>query len=262
MHRVHIGVYHLGTRVMLPHAVELAAVLACGSCAFARRRSATSLFAIAEPWEGDVEILVVGRKRRPAGIDVARVAVLDPLDWGTKDGIPITSPSLTLLDFAAVATGDELERAIAEAYALRLVKEPELRDVLARHPYRAGVTALRAELDRVGGPVWTASKAERVMKELIRKAGLPMPQTNVCVAGFPADFFWQELRLIVEVDGYQYHGHRYAFERDHKRDQAHKTALYEVIRFTWRDLQNEPYRVVAVIALAIGARRVDLTRAA
>jgi very-short-patch-repair endonuclease len=96
------------------------------------------------------------------------------------------------------------------------------------------------------------------MKELLRKAELPMPQTQVRVAGYPADFLWPQYRLIVEVDGYQYHGHRYAFERDHKRDQAHKAALYEVIRFTWRDLQDEPYRVVAVIAVAIGARRQEL----
>ena len=161
-----------------------------------------------------------------------------------------------------MATGDELEGAIAEAYVRRLVNERKLREVLDRHPHRAGAVALRAELDRAGGPVWTASKAERVMKELLRKAGLPMPRTRVRVEGFVADFFWPELRLIVEVDGYQYHGHRYAFERDHKRDQAHKSALYEVIRFTWRDLQNEPYRVVAVIAVAIGARRQALTRAA
>lgn len=262
MHRLHIGVYHLGTRLMLPRAVELAAVLACGDGAFVRRRSATAIFEIAEPWSGEPEILVVGRNCRPAGIDVARVRELDPLDFGTFNGMPITSPALTLLDFAAVATSDELERAIAEAYVLKLVTESELRAVLERHPRRAGARALRVELDRVGGPLWTASKAERVLKALLRKAGLPMPQTRVWLEGFPADFFWPEFRLIVEVDGYQSHGHRYAFERDHKRDQAHKNALYEVIRFTWRDLQNEPYRVVATIAAAIGARRFELLRAA
>jgi very-short-patch-repair endonuclease len=73
------------------------------------------------------------------------------------------------------------------------------------------------------------------------------------VAGYPADFIWPELRLIVEVDGYQSHGTRYAFERDRRRDQAHKNAGYDVIRFTWRQLNEEPLRVIAVIAMAIGA---------
>ncbi len=263
LHLVHTGVYLVGTKLMLPAAWELAAVLACGESACARRRSAAWLLGIAAPCEGDVEVVVPGRNRRSRdGIAVERVAVLAHRDRGFMHGIPITSPARTLLDFAAIVTSAELERAIAEAYVLKLVTERELWAVLERNPGRAGARALRAELGRVGGPVWTASKAERVMKGLIRKAGLPMPRTRVRVAGFVADFFWPELRLIVEVDGYRYHGHRYAFERDHKRDQAHKTALYEVIRFTWRDLQNEPYRVVAVIATAIGARRQALTRAA
>jgi very-short-patch-repair endonuclease len=91
------------------------------------------------------------------------------------------------------------------------------------------------------------------MNELLRKADLPPARTRIRVAGYPADFIWPELRLIVEVDGYQSHGHRYAFERDRRRDQVHKSAGYDVIRFTWRQLTEEPFRVIAVIALAIGA---------
>ncbi|HWE33824.1 MAG TPA: DUF559 domain-containing protein [Solirubrobacteraceae bacterium] len=263
LHLVHTGVYLLGTNLMLPGAWELAAVLACGENACARRRSAAWLLGVADSWDGDVEVVVPGRNRRSReDIAVERVAVLTERDHGFICGIPVTSPARTLLDFAAVATAEELERAIAEGYAQRLVTERELRDALDRNQNRAGATALRAELDRAGGPLWTASKAERAMKALLRKAQLPMPETNVWVAGFPADFCWPELRLIVEVDGYRYHGHRYAFERDHKRDQAHKTAHYEVLRFTWRNLENEPYRVVAVIAMMMGAMGVDLTSAA
>ncbi len=252
MHRVHIGVYHLGTPLMLPGARELAAVLACGDGAVVRRRSAAALFGLTEPWEGEVEILVPGRNCRRAGIDVARIAALAEIDRGFQHGIPIAAPPLALLDFAAIATADELERAIAEAYALKLVTEEQLRDVIERHRRRPGAAALRAELDRVGGPMWTASMAERVMKELMRQADLPRPRTRVKVAGSTADFLWPEYRLIVEVDGYRYHGHRYSFERDRRRDQKHKTAGYEVFRFTWRQLENEPLRVIAVIAQAIG----------
>ncbi len=252
MHRVHIGVYHLGTPLMLPGARELAAVLACGDGAVVRRRSAAALFGLTEPWEGEVEILVPGRNCRRAGIDVARIAALAEIDRGFQHGIPIVAPPLALLDFAAIATADELERAIAEAYALKLVTEEQLRDVIERHRRRPGAAALRAELDRVGGPMWTASMAERVMKELMRQADLPMPRTRVKLAGFTADFLWAAYRLIVEVDGYRYHGHRYSFERDRRRDQKHKTAGYEVFRFTWRQLENEPLRVIAVIAQAIG----------
>ena len=69
--------------------------------------------------------------------------------------------------------------------------------------------------------------------------------------GFSADFCWPEQRLIVEVDGYPYHSHRAAFERDHRRDIAHKNAGYEVLRFTMRQLENEPIYVATVIACAL-----------
>ncbi len=234
-------------------------MLAYGGNALVRRRSALSLLGVIPRWPGPVEIALVGRRAdsRP-GIRAYAIANLPDVDRAACDGIPIVSPEIALLEFASVAVGDELEAAIAEAYSRRLVTERQLRDVLERHPHRAGTAALRAELDRTGGPLWTASKAERVMKALLRKAKLPMPQTGVWVAGYPADFLWPQYRLIVEVDGYQYHGHRYAFERDHKRDQAHKSALHEIIRFTWRNLEDEPYQVVAVIAMTIGARSAEL----
>jgi very-short-patch-repair endonuclease len=252
LHRVHRGVYLFGTDVMLPAAPELAAVLACGEDALAGRRSALSLLAVIPQWHGAVEI-TLSRSVKRSGISVHRVTRLEHVDRDTHRGVPIVSPALALLEFAAVATGDELERAIAEAYALKLVNEPALRNVLNRYPGIAGVVALRAELDRVGGPQLTKREAARRMKLLIRHAGLPPPRTEVRLAGFVADFFWAQFRLIVEADGYQYHGHRYAFERDRKRDQAHIAAGYKVLRFTWRQLTEEPYRVIGVIAIAIGA---------
>jgi very-short-patch-repair endonuclease len=87
---------------------------------------------------------------------------------------------------------------------------------------------------------------------LLRGADLPVALTDQLVASFKADFFWPAQRLIVEVDGYRFHSSRWAFERDHKRDQVHKNAGYEVIRFTWRQLNEEPLRVVAAIAMALG----------
>jgi very-short-patch-repair endonuclease len=89
------------------------------------------------------------------------------------------------------------------------------------------------------------------MKLLLRRARLPFPRTNVRLAGYQADFLWPKQRLIVEVDGFQFHGHRYAFERDRKRDAAHVLAGYRVIRITWRQLTEEPMAVAVTIARAL-----------
>ena len=60
------------------------------------------------------------------------------------------------------------------------------------------------------------------------------------MAGFSADFCWPDERLIVEVDGYDFHSTAPAFERDHRRDIVHREAGYEVLRFTGRQLEEEP----------------------
>jgi very-short-patch-repair endonuclease len=206
-----------------------------------------------------VHVTVVGRGRRSRpGLTVHRVQKLDPRDRGQRHGIPVTSPARALLDHAAYAPPDEVERAIGEASALKLVTENQILGALERAPKRAGAGRLRGELARERGPQWTRSEGERRMLKLIRAAGLPQPLTNVRIEGWPTDFLWPEHKLIVEVDGYPFHSHRRAFERDRRRDAAHVTAGYVVIRFTWRQLIEEPLVVVATVAraLARGSSRV------
>ena len=74
------------------------------------------------------------------------------------------------------------------------------------------------------------------------------------MSGHVVDFLWRAERLIVEVDEYQFHGHRAAFERDRRRDQALRAAGYVVIRLTWRALQEEPFGVVADLARALAPK--------
>jgi very-short-patch-repair endonuclease len=255
LHRVHHGVYLRGQPTFLPGARELSAVLACGEQSFVGDASACALFGVVSPSDGPVEITVIGSRRKRDGIRIHRVDELDAADYGNLRGIPIVSPARALLELADRATADQLERAIAEAYALRLTTERAINDTIARNPHRSGVASLKAELKREGGPAWTQREAERRMQLLIRRANLAPPVTQHWVAGFPADFAWPEHRLIVEVDGFQFHGHRRAFERDRKRDAAHVLAGYRVIRITWRQLHEEPFTVVAIIAAALSASR-------
>jgi very-short-patch-repair endonuclease len=251
LHRVHHGVYLWGQPTMLPGARELAAVLACHG--FVSHQSAAALWGLAETAEGDTHVSVIGRGCSwREGIRVHRVRTLDAPDHRLLRGIPITSPARTLVDFAHQVPPDQLERAIAEAYALRLVTEAELQAAVDRGRNRPGVAALRAELRRDAGPRLTRREGERRMLKLLREARLPQPLTNTRVAGLEVDFLWPEHRLIVEFDGYQFHGHRRTFERDRRRDQAHIAAGYTVIRVTWRQLTEEPLSVIAIIARLLG----------
>jgi very-short-patch-repair endonuclease len=255
LHHRYRGVYLVGHPIPLPGAHELGAVLACGDRAFISHRSAAGLWGLARAPLDHVEITVVDRGcRSRAGLRVHRVETLDAADRAHSRGIPVISPARAIVDFAATANSDELEHALTEAYANSLTDERRILAAIERVPNHAGVALLRAIIRQPGGPQRTRSGGEQAMLRLIRAAGLPAPRTNVLVAGFKADFLWPEQRLIVEVDGYPAHSARAAFERDHRRDIVHKNAGYEVLRFTARQLEQEPLLVVAAVVRALDRR--------
>jgi len=255
LHPRHRGVYLVGHGIPVPGAIELAGVLACGERAFVSHRSAASLWGLLASAGDGVDLTVVRRRCRSRdGLRVHRVEALAQADHTLRRGIPITAPARTLIDFASTASIGEAERSIAEALALKRVTEPQIRAAIDRSPGRAGVARVKAILGQEGGPSRTRSGGERAMLRLIREARLPAPRTNYPVAGFSADFCWPDQRLVVEVDGYPFHSARGAFERDHRRDIVHKNAGYEVLRFTVRQLEEEPLYVAAVIARALDRR--------
>jgi very-short-patch-repair endonuclease len=110
---------------------------------------------------------------------------------------------------------------------------------------------VRALLRVQSGPALTRSQAERRLLHVIRKAELPEPETNARLHGFEVDFYWPASGLVLEVDGYAFHGNRPAFEQDRKRDQALVAVGLRVIRVTWRQLVERPLAVVARIAQAL-----------
>ena len=99
----------------------------------------------------------------------------------------------------------------------------------------------------------TRSELERRFNWAMRKAGLPVPLANEDVLGEEVDFVWREHGLIVEVDGWRFHSHRIAFERDRSRDAELQLGGYTVLRFTWRQLRDEPATVAARVARFVNA---------
>jgi very-short-patch-repair endonuclease len=178
---------------------------------------------------------------------------IDDRDVRRAHGLPLTAPARTLHDLAATGY-QNLERAFAEAHAQRLVSAHEVEQMLDRAGPRAGTRALRDLLtDNASG--FTRSEAERILRRLLRAANLPMARFNDRVAGYEVDAVWPQQRVIVEVDGFAYHGHRGQFERDHKKDLALRAAGYRVIRVSWRQLTNEPFALVAVLARELSLAR-------
>jgi len=187
-------------------------------------------------------------------LHVHRTVQADPAEVTHRHGLPVTRPSRTLLDLAEAVGPADLEQALAEAERRRLVRRPALLAYLGTVQGRRGIPAMRAALEREGGPAFTRSEAERRLLALVRAARLPPPRANASLAGYEVDFLWAREGVVVEVDGYAYHWTRGAFESDHRRDGDLENRGHRVIRFTWLQLQREPYFVVARLAGALVAR--------
>jgi very-short-patch-repair endonuclease len=70
---------------------------------------------------------------------------------------------------------------------------------------------------------------------------------NVKVDCYEVDFLWPIERLIAELDGWEAHGTRSAFEEDRARDVRLKLLGFEVLRFTWRQIESDSASVAAAI---------------
>jgi len=100
----------------------------------------------------------------------------------------------------------------------------------------------------------TQSELEARMRRLCAAAGLPQPVAQYPIAPYRIDFAWPEHRVLVETDGWGTHGRRQAFEDDRAKDADLAARGYVVIRFTWRQLEEEPYIVAARLAAALALR--------
>ena len=251
LHRVYRGVYVPGHEALAPFARESAAILAIGQGAVLSHESAAFAWGIIGDYGGDVHVTAVGRKLHSrAGLRVHRASTAPPTR--RRHGLTVTSPAQTLLDLAA-SKSPHLEHAFIEAHGARLVSQHELERAIKRTGPKRGVRVLRA-LIGANASGFTRSKAERKLRALLRAAHLPEPRTNDTVLGYLVDCHWPQHRLIVEFDGFGFHGHRPAFETDRRRDAALVAAGYAVIRITWLRLTTEPYAVLAEVAGAHARR--------
>jgi len=80
---------------------------------------------------------------------------------------------------------------------------------------------------------------------------LPLPETNVKLGRWEVDFLWREQRLVVEVDSFAYHLGSVSFHDDHDRDLDLRQLGFAVLRYSERQLENEPDRIIADAAAVL-----------
>jgi very-short-patch-repair endonuclease len=81
---------------------------------------------------------------------------------------------------------------------------------------------------------------------------------NFNVSGYELDAYWPELRFAVELDLFETHGGRAAFERDRLRQEELKLLGIEMIRVTKPRLDHEPTQVIANLRTLLDHRQREL----
>lgn len=256
--RVHPSVYAVRPALEVPLGREAAALLACGPNAFLSHASAAALWGLCDAASGPVDVTVLrDRHRKTPGIRGHRSGCLRESDVRVEQGLPATSPARTLLDRAATHTVKDIARELDEALVvLRLLRPDELADLLARSSGHHGAAILRRLLERRTHETITQSEAERLFLNLVRKAGLPEPETQVRIAGYRVDFLWRNERVVFEIDGYRFHTSRTAFDRDRRKDLALKSARYDPNRVSRDQVKHQPLLVLAHVVAALERRAV------
>jgi hypothetical protein len=233
----------------------MAAVLACGPNAVLSHRSAAALWGIGAERNGIVDISVrrLCNHNRP-GIHARSRPSLDAADIGARGNIPLTRPVLTLIDLATELSVKQLERAVNEADKHDRVDPESLRAALDSYVGQPGVRTLRTLLDRLTFRL-SDSELEVLFRPIAARAGLPLPLTKQMVNGFEVDFYWPDLGLVVETDGWRYHRTASAQTRDALRDQTHTASGLTTLRFShWQVKHDSPHVLGILSRTAAGLR--------
>jgi len=233
LHNIHRGIYAVGHPILSLKGRWMAAVLASGPDAVLSHRSAAHLWELRPSSRTRIEVTVPRAQRARAGIEL-RSSRLAHDDVTVHERIPVTTPARTIQDLAAVLGERDVERVLEQAEIQRMWVRPK--------PGRPGSPTLTRLLNASRHNP-TRSELEEAFIAFLKRNRLPQPQRNVKVltqdGWITVDAMWREQRLIVEVDGYDTHGTRPAFERDRARDRALIAEGWRVIRLTWRQLKEE-----------------------
>lgn len=201
------------------------------------------------------------RSRQTVGA-VRSVRGLRPSDVVVVDGLRTLSASRLIVEESGRWTTNELRNAIDSACRMGWTSPAYLGRQLdtIRRQGKAGVRRIDVILDDARTESWL----ERTMLQLVRRAHLSAPTTQVRIAtgGRSAsgrtgvarvDFEWRAALVVVEVAGHRFHSTRAQLQRDHQRHTELTAMGCRVLTFTYDDLADRPAWVVqqlrAVLAL-------------
>jgi len=264
--RLFPGVYAVGRRQITQDGLWMAGVLCAGEGAVIGHGSAAALWGVLRTtpsvevlrsrhrWRGRAQVDLEGAESSVTLI-VRRTRNLPENDIAEIRGIPVTSVARTLLNLAAVLPEPGLKRAFMEADRLGLLNDRDLIDCAGRATGHRGAAKYR-RLFALRNPEAQGLRSllEVMFLNLCREEGIERPETNVLIGTYEVDCVWRSRRLIVELDGYEFHRGLEKLEGDNSRTNQLQFEGWTVLRFTWRMVTAKPEMVVRQVRHALGSR--------
>jgi very-short-patch-repair endonuclease len=179
-----------------------------------------------------------------------------------RTGIVCSSPLQTLGELGGVARERNVEACLDDFVRRKLASVSAVvgwRTERGGHG-RRGFGVLGAVLERrlVDGHM-TDSQLEALFARLVAGSsvdGFEMHRRIRTGNQFVVvDFCHVEARVVIELDGFAFHGNEVAFQRDRQRDANLTADGWTVLRFTWRDVVDRPTIVLDQIRRTIQSRR-------
>ncbi len=191
------------------------------------------------------------------GVIIHRTRDLADTHTTVVSGLPVTTIPRTIVDLAAQLHPRHLEAIVDDLTASRRLDIAELSNLVksVARKGKPGSASLRRLIGtRQDRRVAAASRLERLGLAVLIDAGLPQPRME-----YPAP--WDETRRLdaaypdakvgIEWDSTTWHTQVAAFQRDRVRDRQALLHSWRVFRFTWHDVTEQPYDVVATIRSAL-----------
>jgi very-short-patch-repair endonuclease len=199
-----------------------------------------------------IDLIVPRRRRARPGLRTHELAVSD-LEVVEIDDLQVTSLVRTVSDGLGVLAADEWWGLLAWVVTREAVSHGDLADQVSRRLGGAGNAGRRRALPYLTARA--ASRAELRLHQVLRRFGIDGWQANapVRLAGrivAVADVLFPTQRVIVEVDGRDFHGVERR-EADARRDATLRAAGHVVIRLTAAQVVGDPWATADVVRSAL-----------
>lgn len=251
--RLHPGVYLAGGHRLTDEARIRAAWLWASGGALDGRAAVSG--PTAAHWHGllprcpaAVEVTVPRRthqRPRPGVLTRRRDLPFPDLELD-RDLLVVGRPLAVLQTAAALPEGSTfLDRALQR----KIVRFPALYRSHCRNLGRPGSAAIGRLL--VAAADRADSAAERLLVRLLREAGIGGWALGHPFGPWRIDLAFPAQQVAVEVDGWAWHVDPERFRNDRRKGNALTRARWDLLRFTWHDLDGSPRESIAEIAGAL-----------